>query len=152
MYMHDGTSSFLKMLTGSVVAVGFVAWLHIYFSPSIALIAVALVAGTIFFVGGSMLSSHIQKNTIENVVKFAAADATTDRYRMESFKETVKAHASTTKAQNDIYVLDAKRQYKMLEAQDKDAYEEQKQIAAKARQGDAWGWDDDEDEAFAGWE
>lgn len=132
MHMHEGTTDFLKMLLVALVAIGFIAWLHIYFSPSIALIAIALVAGTIFFIGGSILSSYIQKNTLNQVAQFTAKDATVDRYRMQTMKEMVrgevetqKANAYRVKTDEQIRLLEARQQYKQLPNHSDQSYNEE---------------------------
>jgi len=112
--MHDGTSSFLKLFSCLLVGVGFIAWLHIYFSPTIALVAICLLAGTIFFTGGALLATYTQKSTLDGVAQFSAKDAVTDRYRMQSLRELAKGEAWKQKAEGAKELIVYKQEQKLL--------------------------------------
>lgn len=112
MYSHDGTWEFMKIAI-VIVAIGlFLWWLESRFGANIALIAVVISAGTVFFVGGAILSSYIQRNTLDGVSKFAAKDAMVDRYRMQSLREMSKGESWKIKAESQKQLLDYKQELK----------------------------------------
>ena len=116
MYNHEGTTDFLKLFVSLVGAGLFLWWLRHDFGATYALIAVILVAGTVFFVLGSVLTHHIQKSTLEGVSKFAAKDAMVDRYRLQSVRELAKGEAWKLKAESQKQLLDYKNEQKRLAA------------------------------------
>jgi hypothetical protein len=125
--MHDGTTDFLKMFTGIVTVVAFLWWMESRFGANFALIGLSLLAGTIFVIIGIVLSAYIQKNTIAGIVDYAAKDAMTDRYRMQSIKELAKvgkedskANAYKVKTDEELRLLEAKQAMKQLPAPKED--------------------------------
>lgn len=114
MYWHEGTTDFLKMFL-AVVALGlFIWWVRHDFGASYALVAVVLLAGTIFFVGGAILTHHIQKSTLDGISKFNAKDATVDRFRMQSLREIAKSESYKVKADTQKQIIDYKQSVKQL--------------------------------------
>lgn len=129
MQFHDGTADFLKMFWVGLLLIGLVAWLHVFFSPTIALIALVILAGTVFVVIGILLSAFIQKNTLNGVTDYAAKDAMTDRYRMQTMKELVnvekehlKANVQKIKTDEQIRLLEYKGQQKQLPDSQEDTF------------------------------
>jgi len=119
MHNHDGTTSFLKILTVLVFIAVAVWWIEDRFNSTAVLIVLGCVVGTAAFVGGSLLSHMTAKVTMENVAKFTAQDAQVDRYRMQSFKEMQKGEAAMRKAEATLTVLDAKRVHQLAGQQSK---------------------------------
>lgn len=116
--MHEGTTDFLKMLTVVLAVAGFLYWLHSSFGPYYALgaviITVILLFGTALFVLGGAHSHKIQKDTMDGIARFNAQDATIDRYRMQSLNHIAKANTFQVKADNQLKVLEAKKDLKLL--------------------------------------
>lgn len=117
--MHEGTTDFLKMFVCLVAAGLFLWWLRNDFGANYALIAVVLTAGTVFFIGGAILTHQIQKNTLDGVSKFSAKDAMTDRYRMQSLREISKGQSWQLKADAQKQIIDYKAEKKLLTSQPK---------------------------------
>lgn len=115
--MHEGTTDFLKMFVCLVAAGLFLWWLRYDFGANVALIAVVLTAGTIFFIGGAILTHQIQKNTLDGVAKFSAKDAMTDRYRMQSLRVLAQGESAKQKGDAQLKVLEAKKELKLLPKQ-----------------------------------
>lgn len=112
--MHEGTSSFLKLFSCLSFGAGLLWFIFAQYGPDLVIVTLCLVAGTIFFIGGALLSHSIQKSTLNEVTKFAAKDAITDRYRMQSVREVAKAHTYTTKADEGIRLVEAKQRLRLL--------------------------------------
>lgn len=119
MKMHDGTWDFFKLVIILLSAGLFLFWLRYDFGANIALIAVVLCAGTIFFIAGSLLSTYIQKSTMDQISKFNAQDATIDRFRMQSLRDSVKADSFRVKVEAQKELIDYKNQQKQLTQQQK---------------------------------
>lgn len=124
MKYHDGTWDFFKLAIILVSAGLFLWWLRYDFGANVALIAVVLCAGTIFFIAGSLLSAYIQKSTMEQISKFNAQDATIDSYRMQSLRESIKADSFRVKIDAQKELIDYKNQQKLLTQQPKELPEE----------------------------
>lgn len=124
MKFHDGTSDFLKLFIILLSIAGFLFWLRYDFGANVALIVVALCAGTVFFIAGSFLSAYIQKSTMDQISKFNAQDATIDRFRMQSLRESVKADSYKIKVDAQKELIDYKQQQKQLTQQTKQLPEE----------------------------
>lgn len=119
MKFHDGSWEFLKLAI-IILAIGiFLFWLRYDFGANTALIAVILTAGTIFFIGGAILSHYIQKNTLDQISKFNAKDATIDRYRMQTTREIAKGETWKLKADTQKQLLDYKNEQKALTQQNR---------------------------------
>lgn len=112
--MHEGTSSFLKLFSCLVSGAGLIWYIDHNYGANYVMVSLVIVAGTVFFIGGALLSHSIQKSTLGEVTKFAAKDAVTDRYRMQSLREVTKADGYYAKADASLKVLDAKAQQKLL--------------------------------------
>jgi len=106
---HEGTTDFLKLFF-SLLFVGIVVWwIESRFGANIVLVVFALIAGTLFFIGGSLLTSYIQKNTLSEITKFSANDASIDRHRMLTLKEMSKSDAFYAKADATLKVIEARK-------------------------------------------
>ena len=112
--ISDGFSDWLKIATVIGVIILFVWWLETRFSPTYGLIAITLAAGTLFFIAGAILSSYIQKNTLDQVTKFSAKDATVDRYRLQSAKEFATSEKYYAKADAQLKVIEARQSQRAL--------------------------------------
>jgi len=158
MHNHEGTTSFLKILSTLVFVAVAVWWIESRFSSTAVLIVLGCIVGTACFIGGSLLTHMTAKSTMENVAKFTAQDAQVDRYRMQSFKEMQRGEAAMQRAAAQLTVLDAKRVNSIATQQAKlltDA--ERAKWDAQHRQDepeavDLWDMDSDDDgESFKGW-
>ena len=114
MKLHDGTWDFFKLFIILLSIAGFLFWLRYDFGANVALIAVVLCAGTIFFIAGSFLSAYIQKATMDQISKFNAQDATIDRFRMQSLREGIKADSYKIKVEAQKELIDYKQQQKLI--------------------------------------
>lgn len=119
--MHEGTTDFLKLFVSLVAGAAFLWWLRHDFGANYALIAVILTAGTIFFIGGAILTHQIQKNTMDGISKFNAKDATVDRFRMQSLREMSKGQSWQLKAEAQKQIIDYKAQQKQLTTKPEEA-------------------------------
>lgn len=124
MKMHDGTWDFFKLFIILLSAGLFLFWLRHDFGANVALIAVVLCAGTVFFIAGSLLSTYIQKSTMDQISKFNAQDATIDRFRMQSLRESIKADSFRVKIDAQKELIDYKNQQKQLTQKPKELPEE----------------------------
>jgi hypothetical protein len=147
MNFHDGTTDFLKLLTITLTIVGAVAWLQYYGGFDFAFGIVAMIALIVVFAGGGLFAHANQKMTLDAMTKFNAQDAQIDRYRQEAFKELAKGQTYQVKAGSEIGVIEARRQNKLLEMQEKDEYNAQK---AATVDGDTWSWDDESEYTGSG--
>jgi len=106
---HEGTTDFLKLFF-SLLFVGVVVWwIESRFGADIVLVVFALIAGTLFFIGGSLLTSYIQKNTLSEITKFSANDAQIDKFRILTLKEMSKQDAYYAKADATLKVIEARK-------------------------------------------
>lgn len=128
MKFHDGTWDFFKLFIILLSAGLFLFWLRHDFGANVALIAVILCAGTVFFIAGSFLSAYIQKSTMDQISKFNAQDATIDRFRMQSLHESTKAETYKIKLNAQKELIDYKQSQRQLVDQRK---QELKQLTQK---------------------
>lgn len=119
MKFHDGSWEFLKMAIIIVAIAGFIFWLRYDFGMNVALIAVILTAGTVFFIGGTILSYYIQRSTLDQISKFNAKDATIDRYRMQTTREIAKGESYRIKVESQKQLMDYKNEQKLIAQQNK---------------------------------
>lgn len=124
MKMHEGTWDFFKLFIILLSAGLFLVWLRYDFGANIALIAVVLCAGTVFFIAGSFLSAYIQKSTMDQISRFNAQDATIDRFRMQSLRESIKADSVRVRVDAQKELIDYKNQQKKLTQQTKELPEQ----------------------------
>lgn len=124
MKFHDGTWDFFKLFIILLSAGFFLFWLRYDFGANVALIAVVLCAGTVFFIAGSFLSAYIQKSTMDQISRFNAQDATIDRFRMQSLHEGIKAENFRVKIDAQKELIDYKNQQKQITQQAKQLPEE----------------------------
>jgi hypothetical protein len=119
MKYHAGSWEFLKLAIIIIAIALFLFWLRYDFGANIALIAVILTAGTIFFICGAILSHYIQKSTLDQISIFNAKDATTDRYRMLTTTEIAKGETWKLKAESQKKLFDYKNDQKVIAQQNK---------------------------------
>lgn len=124
MKFHDGSWEFMKLAIVILAVAGFLFWLRYDFGANIALIAVVLTAGTVFFIGGTIVSYYIQKNTLNQISTFNAKDATIDRYRLQTTREIAKGENWKLKAETQKQLLDYKNEQKLIAQQNKHAPKE----------------------------
>ena len=155
--MHDGTVSWLKMVTIIGAIFWAVSWIAGIVGGEVTLIVVGAIVLVIVFAAGALFMHMNQKMTLDAFNKANANDAQIDRYRMQSFKAMASGESAMQRAAAQLQVLDAKRITKLADQQAKlltDAERERMdaQYAAQTKQGaDAWTWDDDSDEGFQEW-
>ena len=137
MKMHDGTTDFLKLFFSLLGFGVFVWWLESRFGAEYALVGIALLAGTFFVVVGVLLAAWIQKNAVSGVIDYAAKDAMTDRYRMQSLKELAKAGKEDLK--NEGYRLKSDEAIRFLEAK-----KQAKETAPKPKSKEDTFWENDD--------
>lgn len=106
--MNDETASFAKFFIVALMIVVLFWFIYHNYGADFVVITLALLAGTIFVIIGQYMSYTIQKTTLSEVSKFAAKDALTDRYRMQSMREFAKAETYAVKTNEQIKLLEAK--------------------------------------------
>ena len=155
MYMHNGTTDWLKMVTVLGFIVLAVWWLNGAIGTDYTVLVIFAVVGVILFAGGALFAHANQKMTLDAITKFNAQDAQIDKYRQQSFKEIVKGDAAIQKAAAQLQVLDAKRVTKLADQQAKllaDAERDRWQMQQQQQPVDAWTWDDDgNSDSFQEW-
>ena len=156
--MHDGTVSWLKMVTIIGAIFWAVSWIAGIVGGEVTLIVVGAIVLVIVFAAGALFMHMNQKMTLDAFNKANANDAQIDRYRMQSFKAMASGESAMQRAAAQLTLLDAKRvdrlaqqQAKLLTDAERDRLDAQ--YAAQTKQGaDAWTWDDDDNEAeFQEW-
>ena len=111
---HSGTTDFLKLFF-TLLFVGLaVWWIEDRFGSNYVMIVFALLAGTLFFIGGSILTAYIQKNTLNGIAEFSSKDAQVDRYRMQSLKELSRNDGYRVKTEEQMKLIDYKQNQKLL--------------------------------------
>lgn len=137
MYMHNGTTDFLKWLSALVFICVAVWWLDGAIGSDLTVLVIFALVGVILFAGGALFAHMNQKQTLDAITKFNASDAQVDKVRMQSFKAMVNGQAALDKAAAQLTVLDAKRVDKIAEQRAKLLTDGQQ------AQTDAWTWDDE---------
>lgn len=103
----------------TIVVIGFVCvavwWLESRFNAVAVMVVVGGILGVVCFAGGALLTNATAKTTMENMAKFAQADAMTDRYRMQSFREISKGQAAWDKAQAQLTLMNEKRVHQIAD-------------------------------------
>lgn len=112
--MNEETSSFAKLFIVLLSFVGLLWFIYANYGADLVIVTLVILAGTIFFIAGAFLSHSVQKSTLNEVSKFAAKDALTDRYRMQSMREIAKSDTYTVKTNEQIKLLEAKQNQKLL--------------------------------------
>ena len=111
---HDGTTDFLKLFSVLVFVAVAVWWIESRYGSNYVMIVFALLAGTLFFIGGSILTAYIQKNTLNGIAEFSSKDAQVDRYRMQSLKELSRNDGYRVKTEELMKLIDYKQNQKLL--------------------------------------
>lgn len=146
MYMHEGTTSFLK-LASVLIFIGIaVWWLDGALGSDYTVLVIFALVGVLLFAGGALFAHTNQKMTLDAMNKSNAQDAQIDRYRMQSFKAMASGDAAMQRAAAQLQVLDAKRITKLADQQAKlltDTERERWQMQQQQENADAWTWDDD---------
>jgi len=107
-HKNNGGQALVYLATLIFIGVA-VWWLESRFNALMVIMVIGAIVGVACFAAGAFLSSSVQRTTMENLTKFNANDAATDRYRMMAFKEAARGDAAWQKAQATLSVLDAKR-------------------------------------------
>src|SRR4051812_33331081 len=103
----DGSRALIYLATLIFIGVA-VWWLESRFNALTVVMVIGAVVGVACFAAGAFLSSSVQRNTMENLAKFNANDATTDRYRMMAYKENARGESAERAAHAKLALLDAK--------------------------------------------
>lgn len=155
MYSHDGTWSFLKLLTVLGFIVVAVWWLQGAVGQHYTVLIVFALVAAILFAGGALFAHMNQKQTLDALTKFNANDAQIDRYRQQSFRAMATGDAAMRRAAAQLQVVDAKRvdrlaaqQAKLLTDAERAKWEVQ---GRQAEPADTWTWDDDASADFQHW-
>jgi hypothetical protein len=107
-HKNDGSRALVYLATLIFIGVA-VWWLESRFNALTVVMVIGAVVGVACFAAGAFLSSSVQRNTMENLAKFNANDAATDRYRMMAYKENARGESAERAAHAKLAVLDAKR-------------------------------------------
>ena len=158
MYMHEGTTDFLKWCLWIGAIFTAVSWVAGIVGGEITLIIIGAIVLVIVFAAGALFAHMNQRQTLDAITKFSAQDAQIDKYRQQSFKEIVKGDAAWQKAAAQVNVLDARRVHQLASQQaklltDAERSKMQAEYAAATTQqtADAWTWDDDNGADFQEW-
>ena len=157
MYMHNGTTDWLKMVTVFVFIGIAVWWFNDAIGTDYTVLVIFAIVGVILFAGGALFGHMNQKATLDAITKFNAQDAQIDKYRQQTFKTMAQGDAAMQRAAAQLQVIDAKRitkladqQAKLLTDTERQRWEMQQQEQQTA---DVWAWDDDGNgDAFGGWQ
>lgn len=156
MYMHEGTISFLKLLSIFGFVILAVWWLSGAIGNDYTVLVIFALIGVILFAGGALFAHMSQRQTLDAITKFNANDARIDAARMQTFKTMAQGESAMQKAAAQLTVLDAKRTHQIAQQQAKllvDTERERWDLQQRQQQqtADTWTWDDD-GETFEGWE
>lgn len=103
----------------TLAVIGFVCvavwWLESRFNAVAVMVVVGGILGVICFAGGALLTNATAKTTMENMAKFSQADATTDRYRWQTFRENAKGQAEWEKTNARLTLLNEKRVHQIAD-------------------------------------
>lgn len=152
MYMHSGTTDFLKLASVLIFIAVAVWWLSDAIGTDYTVLVIFALVGVILFAGGALLSMAIQRNTLNAVAKFNVDDAQIDKYRMQAFKQMTSGQAALDRAAAQLTVLDAKRVTKLADQQAKLLTDTERQRIEQQQQSDVWTWGTDDQTAdFQEW-
>lgn len=149
MYMHDGTASWLKMVSVFVFIGISVWWLQGAIGGDYTVLVIFALVGVILFAGGALFAHMNQQSTLNAITKFNAQDAQIDKYRQQTLTELTRGETALKRAASQIEVLDAKRITKLADQQaklltDAERLKMDAQYASQTRDSaDTWTWDDD---------
>lgn len=150
--MHDGTTSFLKLLTVLIFVCVAVWWLTNAIGENYTVLAIGALALVVVFAAGALFAHMNQKQTLDAITKFNTNDAQIDKYRMASFKAMAQGESAMQKAAAQLQVIDAKRVTKLADQQAKLLIDSTRQ----PDQSNSWDVFDNEDmddaESFVQWE
>lgn len=148
MYMHSGTTDFLKWCLWIGATFVAVSWVAGIIGGEATLIVIGAIVLVIVFAGGALFAHANQKMTLDAMNKSSAQDAQIDRYRMQSLTEYQKGQTAWNKANAQISVVEAKTVNRLADQRAKllvSDHRQQQEQAAQVQQDEFWTIDADSD-------
>ena len=135
----------------TLAIIGFVClmvwWLESRFNATAVLVVIGGILGVLCFAGGALLTNATSKSTMENMAKFAQADAMTDRYRQQSLTAIAKGNSAWEQAQAKMTLMNEKRVHQLADQKARLLAGSQQQQEAETIDAEWWqapAFDDEE--------